>query len=179
MIFALVDFETTGLTNHFEADISTQPKAIEFGCLLTDGEVIVDELNIIINPQQELEEIITKITGITQDQVDEALPFAAQTAPIKRFLSKAGAAIAHNMAFDRAIMELDCRRSGLTMADIGWPRREFCTVELTKPFYGRRMKLEELYNMHVGPIVQSHRAIDDCKMLFEVCKVLEVFKCLR
>lgn len=178
-IFALVDFETTGLTSHFEASLNVQPRAIEFGAILTDGETILDEIDLIINPQQELEEVITKITGIQQHQVDAAEPFPAHVAAISAFLSRADIAIAHNMAFDRSIMDFDCQRAGLTLADVCWPAREFCTVELTRPFYGRRMKLEELYNMHVGPIVQTHRAVDDCKMLFEVCKVLEVFKCLR
>ena len=163
-----MDFETTGLNKHPDADLHKQPKAIEFGGVLIslkDGS-IKEELNILINPREPLEAIITKITGITNEQLvgqptfDEALP------TIRAMFAKAVGVVAHNLPFDKAILFGELARRNIT--DFPWPPREMCTVGLYREQWGRNPKLIELYESIMGkPLAQTHRALDDVKAMVE------------
>jgi len=64
------DTETTGIPKHPNAQKSVQPRVIEFGGVLCDesGQVL-EELQILINPGIPLEPIITKITGLTDEDL--------------------------------------------------------------------------------------------------------------
>jgi DNA polymerase III alpha subunit (gram-positive type) len=179
MIFALIDFETTGLTRHPQAPIQQQPEAIEFGCLLYDSqsEEIVDTCDVLINPTRPLEKIITDITGLTDEILASEPPFGDRCNIIGTHLSRADAVIAHNLSFDRAIMAYELARMGLSLKDVHWPKIEICTVEQTFPKFGRRMKLSELYEHYVGPYEQKHRALDDIMLMHAICQKIGLYQC--
>lgn len=176
MKYAIFDTETTGLPLHRTVSLDRQPYIIEFGGIITDGIEIFDEVNFLVKPPILITEEITKITGITNEDMIGVEPFEAHMETISRFFSNSDCVIAHNLAFDKKMVDFAVRREGQTLADVNWPKSELCTVEATYDRYGRRMKLQELYTMHVGELVQTHRAIDDVKMLFEVAKKVGVFQ---
>lgn len=175
MIIAPFDTETTGLPFHRDADIDKQPRVIEFAALLTDGKETFDTLEFICNPHVPLEAIITKITGLTDDDVCDKPDIGEFFPAIANFFKRADVVLAHNLSFDKAMMRYDLQRRGMTLEDINWPAIEICTVEQTFHMYGRRMKLEELYAIYCGEWVQKHRALDDVKKLAEVCEKVGVF----
>lgn len=176
MMFALFDFETTGLPLHRRASLTKQPKAIEFGGILTDGKTVVEEINVLINPNVPLEPIITRLTGITDEMLDGQPTWSSHIKDISEFFGKADAVMSHNLSFDKFIAECEMRRSNEHLGAINWPSLEICSVEETRHLYGFNMKLEKLYELYVGELVQTHRASDDCKMLFEVAKATGIFR---
>lgn len=175
MIFAPFDFETTGLPFHPNAELRDQPRAIEFACLLTDGEKVIDSYEFLCNPHKPLEAIINRITGLKDEDLLDEPDFVAFVPQIRDYFGRADAIISHNLTFDKFIMSSELRRVGMTLRDVNWPAIEICTVEQTFHQYGRNMKLTELYNELVGEYVQKHRAIDDVKQLNELCLTLGVY----
>ena len=163
------DTETTGLTLHPQAEMRKQPRIIEFGAALLNpksGEV-EDTWNVLINPGEPLSAVITKITGITDDDLKDAAPFAAALPAMRMMFERATCVVAHNLPFDRAILRGELAR--LDVLDFPWPRREICTVGLYKDDWGRNPKLTELYESVMGkPLAQTHRALDDVMALVEI-----------
>lgn len=174
-IFAVHDWETTGLPFHRDAPVSQQPRCIEFGGILTDGIKIIDKLEFIVNPGIAIEEIITKITGIKNEDLFDKPYFKTYVPDLFDYFSQADAVISHNLSFDKSMVEYDLSRLDLGLESIAWPRIEICTVEQTYPIYGRRMRLIDLYEMHCGPYVQKHRALDDVLILHELCQKLGIY----
>lgn len=170
MTHLIFDTETTGLVLHPQAKDSQQPAIIEWGGLLVDcaGNEL-RELNLLVDPGRPLPEKITKITGITAEDLKGQPHFAEVMAQIREMFAAADVLIAHNLPFDRTLMELDLRRAG-ALEGWPWPRFSVCTVQEHVEEWGRRPKLLELYEHYMGrPLAQTHRAIDDVRALKEVC----------
>lgn len=177
-IFAVYDTETTGLTKHPQADLDDQPRIIEFAGILTDGKKIIHEIEFICNPCQAIDEVITKITGLTNADLVDKPPFSHFVDSLSRYFGRAHFAIAHNASFDRSLVKYDLQRIGKSLSDVNFPAKMFCTVEETSPFYGYDRKLDALYNERVGEYVQTHRALSDVKQLHEVCLNMGIYKAL-
>lgn len=174
-LFLPFDFETTGLTVHPLAELEKQPRPIEFAAVLTDGKKILDQFEFIINPDMAIEEVITKITGLTNMDLDANPMFSHFVPELTSIFSQADVTIAHNHSFDRAILKYALQREGLELADVNFPSINICTVEQTIHRFGRRVKLEELYNWHCGKYEQKHRALDDVLLLHEICGHLGIY----
>lgn len=163
------DTETTGLTLHPAAHKSKKPRIIEFGAALLslkNGEV-VETANILINPQEVITAEITKITGITNADVEDAPTFLQCLPQILHVFEQATCVCAHNLPFDKAIIHGEMARADL--CSFPWPDKEFCTVGLYKDDWGRNPKLLELYEAVLGkPLAQTHRALDDVMALVEI-----------
>lgn len=165
----LIDWETTGLTLHPDAALGKQPRAVEFGGVKLDpatGE-IVDELSQLINPGCEITAEITKITGITNEQLAGQPTFEEFLPTLRAFFSGGTVLVAHNAPFDSAILRFELKR--LFVEEFPWPERTICTVGLYKDSWGRNPKLTELYAAVTGKeFKQSHRALDDVLHLVEI-----------
>lgn len=164
----IFDSETTGLLKHATAQMSAQPKMIEFGAALVDQEgELIDTLQLLINPCQPLEAIITKITGLTDEDLFEEPTFKEVWPQIRAFMERADIVIAHNLPFDKGVADFELKR--LEVTDFKWPRYQICTVQENVFEWGRRPKLTELYAYQTGqPLAQTHRAIDDVMALLDV-----------
>lgn len=147
-----------------------QPRIIEWAGVLADSEGnVVDELTMLINPEQPLEPIITKITGLTDEALADQPTFAQCAARLRSFFERATNLIAHNLPFDRTMMELELKRHNIT--DWPWPATMTCTVQEHAEEFGRRPKLTELYEHYTGDkLDQSHRALDDVEALLTVAE---------
>lgn len=178
MIVAVFDTETTGLPFHAEAKDDVQPRIIEFGGVLWDvrRDEIIDELELLVNPGQPLEAIITKITGLTDDDLKDAPRFPDVEPRLRSFFARAEGVVAHNLPFDRTLMFMELLRMGIPPSAWVWPKRELCTVQEHAEAWGRRPKLLELYEHYTGnPLAQKHRALDDVKALLDVVRASGVF----
>lgn len=166
------DTETTGIPKHPRAKKEIQPRVIEFAALIVDTKLNEElTLELIINPERELEEIITKITGLTDDDLKDAPVFADVAEDIKAFIEAADVVIAHNAPFDTTMMNLEFDALGMICK---WPL-VICTVQENAERYGYRPKLTQLYEDIVGkPLDQKHRALDDVRVLHEICERMGV-----
>lgn len=172
------DWETTGLTLHPKAKLELQPRAIEFGGVLVDRKgAIKEEFSYIIDPGVEIEPIITKITGLTNEDLRGKPKFAGVYKDVKRAFSAAALMIAHNLPFDRDVLTFELQRLGIK--DFPWPQHGLCTVQANLEEWGRRPKLTELYEKVMGAkLHQTHRASDDCAALIQIVvkqNLLELF----
>lgn len=172
MKFAIFDTETTGLPKHPRAKMAIQPRVIEFGGLIWDSEKeeVSATLELLLDPLEPLEEIITKITGLTDEDLRGQPTFAAQQDVIADFFRGADCVIAHNLPFDTTLIELEFSR--LNRDTDFWPEIRVCTVQESAERYGYRPKLVQLYEEFVGePLAQTHRALDDVEALLKVCQL--------
>ena len=176
MLSCIFDTETTGIPKHPNAKDEIQPRVIEFGAVLAneDGEII-EEMSLLIKPvddkgeQIPLEDKITEITGLTDEDLVDAPVFEDVAHDIARFVSKADALIAHNLPFDKTMMTLEIDRTKTKR--FPWPEIEICTVQEHADEWGYRPKLIELYEHYTGEkLEQTHRAVDDVKALMIICQ---------
>lgn len=172
------DWETTGLTLHPKAKLNLQPRAVEFGGVLIEADgTVVRELSYILDPEMEIEAIITKITGLTNEDLRGKPRFADILPALEEVFSMADISIAHNHPFDEAIIDFELQRLG--KEDFPWPRHKLCTVQTFQELWGKRPKLTDLYLDVMGEkLAQTHRASDDCRALAEIvvkARLLEMF----
>lgn len=163
----VLDVETTGLTLPSVADLSKQPRIIEIGCVLVKGGKVVDTLGMLISPGEEVSKEITKITGITNEDLLNKPTFSAMLPMIQQFFRSADMIIAHNAPFDCSCIKHELSR--LNWKEFPWPNTTICTVQEYEHLFGRRVKLTELYKHILGKeLKQTHRALDDALALSEI-----------
>lgn len=164
-IDAVFDTETTGLIKNHRLPLDRQPKVIEFYGELVNrrtGEVI-EELEFMANPGFPLEAIITQITGLRDADLADKPPFSENVARLIDFFARADRAVAHNISYDKAMLNFEAKRSSL---EIAWPASMICTVQKTEHFMGHRLNLSKLHNHLFGePFEGAHRAREDVKAL--------------
>lgn len=170
------DTETTGLPLHPDAPLEKQPKIIELGAALLDAEgKVVDTFQQLLHPGEDITDEITKITGITNEQLVGQPKFVDVLPQLREFFGRAFAVFAHNLPFDRTLLRLDLRRAACE--DFPWPQDEYCTIGLHRSIWGRNMKMTELYQHALNkPLPQTHRALDDVMALVEIVQALELHK---
>lgn len=173
----LFDTETTGIPKHPASKPGVQPRIIEFGAVVASPEgEILDHFNVIVNPQIKLEAIITKITGLTDEDLQDKPLWSDPDLQrrIRGMFERCGAVVAHNLPFDTNMVELERARFGLDPWP--WPALRVCTVQESFERWGRRPKLLEWYAAVMGkPLEQKHRALDDVEAMLEVCLADGVF----
>jgi len=179
MLFAVYDTETTGLPDHPDAPIEQQPRIIEFGGIITDGVSVIDTLEFICDPGIAIEDIITEITGLKNEDLKGKPDIGEYVSKLGGFFVQADASIAHNANFDKSMLYFDLTRRDLTLESIHFPKIEICTVEQTYHQYGKRVKLIDLYRELVGEYEQKHRGMDDVLRLHEICKKIGIYNAFQ
>lgn len=170
---AVLDTETTGLPLHSKAPLNKQPYIIELAIARLDGTQLV---NTLIKPPVPITDEITKITGLTDADVVDAPVFADVLPDIQAALSEIDILIAHNMPFDEGMLKFELARLGV---DLVWPEQLVCTVQLYMDEYGKRVKMQDLYELKLGkPLKQKHRAMDDVLALCEIINAEQLWDVL-
>ncbi len=160
--YVVFDLETTGL----EANTD---KIIEIGALKYKNNELVDEFSVLINPEISLPPIITKITGLSDEDLEKERTIESILPEFITFIEDLPL-IAHNSEFDLGFIEINIKRLGLAMIS----NKNIDTVELARKFIPKayNYKLETLKNyFHLE--YGSHRSIDDCKTtnyVYQYCK---------
>jgi DNA polymerase III epsilon subunit-like protein len=171
------DCETTGLPKHPDAPDERQPRIIEWAGALVDVKTdrVVEEYEVLINPGQKLEAIITKITDLTDADLADKPKFPEVADEIRALFAQATGMVAHNLPFDAGLLTMELARAKIT--EWPWPEHRLCTVQETAEEWGRRARLKELYEHITGhPLAQKHRALDDVHALVEVAAALGVWR---
>lgn len=172
------DTETTGLIKPDVVELEKQPRIIELYCAKvihrSDGVIEqVDELDTYLNVPNPLDAIITKITGINDEMLKGAPTFVEKFQEIAEFHVGADRWVAHNLAFDSAMMGNEISRLGKVLR-FPFPPEHVCTVQKTMHIEQRRMSLTNLHRELFGTEFEAHRAKSDVMALLrcykEVCK---------
>jgi len=161
MIF---DTETTALIGNSLLADKHQPRVIEFfGQIIDDEGVVQEEVEFFSDPGTPLPAEVTKITGITQDDLAGAMPFSHHAGRVSQITQSADVVVAHNLSYDIAVVEGEFRQLGLSLQ---WPLDRVCTVESTEHLKGHRLKLSALHEYLFGvPFSGAHRARADVEAL--------------
>lgn len=150
--FVVVDTETTGS--------GPDDRIIELAAVRVRGGRLVDRFATLINPGRSVPPFITRLTGITtamllgRPTADEVLP------DFLDFLGD-GVLVAHNLAFDRKMLEAELRRINLP-----WPGNPaLCTLRLARRLLpGLPAKgLDGLIRFYQIPVENRHRALGDAE----------------
>lgn len=154
--FTIVDVETTGGSPFFS-------RIIEVGLLRVERGEVVEKYQTLINPETEIPEFISRMTGITDAKVACKPKFADIAEDL---LSKFEDAIfvAHNVGFDYSFLKEEFRRAGLIFNS-----DRLCTVRLSRALYKEHKHhnlsaIIERYNFECD---NRHRAFDDAKVLWD------------
>ncbi|KTC83715.1 3'-5' exonuclease [Legionella brunensis] len=155
-VATIVDLETMGM------DAQTN-EIIEIGLLsfaFTNGDGVInilDSYNELQDPGKLIPPEITKITGITNGDVQGK---AIDWNTVHNILNQSHLIICHNSRFDRNFLELQTpaivkktierKPFGCTLSDIDWKERGYESSKL------------EYLNFKLGYFYEGHRAIIDC-----------------
>ena len=166
------DTETTGLPVSSAAPLSKQPHIIEFaGLVLDHRQRIARRLNFLVKPPVPIAPEITRITGIDDLMVRESLSWKAWHDDVEKEWNKARFVVAHNFAFDAFVLACEAKRCGKKPFSAPIKQTALCTVELTKHYEGKRLKLSELHEKVLGEEMKvAHRAMADVEALANIVK---------
>jgi len=118
-MYTIIDIETTGLSPHNE-------KITEIAVYVFDGNKIVEEFVTLVNPERPIPYFITRLTGITNQMVENAPRFFEIAKKIIE-LTKNRVFVAHNVDFDYGFIKAE-------FASLGYDfdRKKLCTVKLSR-----------------------------------------------
>lgn len=155
----LFDTETSGLIQNELMPVKDQPHIIELYACIVDDEVgpePLEELEFLCKPPVKLEPIITNITGLTDAILRDKPAFQHYAPEVQKFWKRANAVVAHNLAFDHAMLRHEFARIG---QELEWPKILCCTVASTEHLQGFRLTLQKLHEHLFGQGFEGgHRA---------------------
>ncbi len=170
-VFTAFDTETTGLN-------SLNDYIIEIGAVKFNYHGIISTFNSLIKPPVGVPQIITNITGITDETLFNAPSVSVVLRDFLQFISGTKL-IAHNIRFDVSFVDSECKR-------LLWPKLKKPNIPGIDTVYFSKCAFPELEKHNLQFLAKSlnidpgnaHRAYDDslvCKEVFELCckRILE------
>lgn len=119
MHYAIVDIETTGGN-------PKSSKITEIAIYKSDGKKIIDQYVTLVNPEIPIPDFIVKLTGITNQMVQEAPRFFEIAKQIVEFTEDC-IFVAHNVAFDYSVIRHEFKSLGYD-----YRRKHLCTVRASR-----------------------------------------------
>lgn len=156
------DLETTGL-NQFH-DRITEFAFIKEGFILPDKE-----LTSLVNPEKNISNFITRITGISNEMVADSPKFENVMPSIIAFINdgkQPAFLIAHNGdGFDKLVLKSHFNKNNIKMREFNWQTID--TLLMAKKMYPYMFKhnLKDLMTQLGLETQEAHRAMNDTKML--------------
>jgi len=151
-----VDLETTG-------GRAAVDRIIEVGIIrLRHGELI-EEWSSLVYPERFIPAYIEAFTGISNQMVADAPPFAAIAAQVRRKL-EGGVFVAHNARFDYSFLRAEFLRS-----DMSFSAQVLCTVKLSRRLFPEHVRhnLDAVMERNGLTCGARHRALGDARVLHD------------
>lgn len=166
MIRILFDTETTGLLKPSAQHVNEQPEIVELYAVMINEEFeMLGEFESFFKPKIPLTPELTKIHGISNEMLEDEPSFEDKFDELAKFFTGTDEMIAHNLAFDRAMLANELIRID-KLINFPWPRIHTCTVEMAMPIEQRRINLGNLHKHATGkPHEGAHRAKSDVHAL--------------
>ncbi|NUS72576.1 MAG: hypothetical protein HOQ05_04130 [Corynebacteriales bacterium] len=163
-MFVVVDLETTGMNP--ETDRITEIAAVQ-----VRGENVLAEFSTLVNPEVEISEFITRLTGITNEAVASS-PSVEHVLPTFVEFARAGVLVAHNAPFDVGFLRAACARYGLRWPTIPVVDTVALARRLVSPTEVENHKLSTLAGLFNAKTTPNHRALDDARATVTVLQHL-------
>ena len=163
--YIVFDIETTGLNPEYE-------EITEIGAVKIMNGKFVDTFSKLVNPNKEISEKITELTGITNEMVRRALPIADILPEFLKFCG-ANPVVAHNAGFDTSFIKAAAKR-----LELEFENEIIDTVALSKEIFPDEKKhnLEVLCKRLDVSLENHHRALDDATATAEAFVKLRQIK---
>ena len=167
--YAVVDLETTG-TNY-----QGENRIIQIGCAFVENGEVVDTFQSKVNPQQPIPDAITKLTGISDDDVKNAPKFSDIAGEVYARLANT-VFVAHNVDFDFPFLNQELIRSGYPELEL----KAVDTVSLSQIIfpYAKGYRLRDLTRYlnieHLDPHSADSDAIATGHLLIQIQERLRV-----
>jgi len=160
--FAVIDFETTGLSPH-QGD-----RAIEIGVALFDGDRVVDTYQSLMNPGVEVPYFIEDLTGISQEMVADSPASTTVMREVRQVIGDLPI-VAHNASFDRNFYVAELEKIGRYHDD-----PFLCTMLIGRRLYpaAPNHKLATLAALNNINTTGHHRALADAVMTSKLLAVM-------
>jgi len=160
----LIDVETTGASPERERVTEVGLVSVDFD----DDDVRVIEWSSLVNPGVPIPPEIQWLTGITNEMVRDAPPFAAIAQELFDRIDGA-VFVAHNARFDYGFL-----RAEFTRADLKFHAKTLCTVRLSRHLYPDRAPhtLDAIIERFGLGGEQRHRALGDARVLWRLLQKL-------
>jgi DNA polymerase-3 subunit epsilon len=160
--FAILDFETTGLSPR-------RAEVVETGAVRCRVGGARETFHALSRPSAPIPPGAVAVHGITDDMVAERPPFADVLPELREFL-EGRVLVAHHARFDLGFLAAATRRAG-------WPRPPhdvWCTVRLSRRFFPAlaRHDLDSLCVTHGIRRGAAHRALDDACATADLLAIL-------
>lgn len=164
--FIIFDIETTGLS-------AINDGITEIGAIKVKDGRVIDTYSQLVNPEKEISEFITNLTGITNDMVADKPKIKDVIGDFKEFIS-GGVLVAHNASFDIGFIREKMRINNLELNNpildtLGLARAVFPDL--------KNHKLDNLAKHLDVNLDNHHRAVDDAKATKDIfLKILEILE---
>ncbi|WP_282919666.1 exonuclease domain-containing protein [Ignavigranum ruoffiae] len=164
---AVIDIETTG-PNYQKDD-----KIIQIAAIIYSEGQIINEYNMLINPERNIPEHIQRLTGIQQGETDKA-PSFEQVANLWFHRLLDCIFVAHNLNFDYKFLEHNFKQSGFVFKPIA-----IDSVILAKIlcYDAVGFNLTDLSHYFALPFQGAHDALADaritCQILARMAKIVQ------
>lgn len=167
--FIVTDVETTGSKKDID-------RVIDIACIVVRNGLIVDEFSSLLNPRRHISKLISKITGINDEMVEDA-PYSEDIMPvIAKYCNMPDAIfVGHFVTFDYNFVNIEMKRSGLEPIEM--PTLD--TLKLAQKIIpdGTKKNVGAMSKYYKIPVVNRHRALGDAKAtaysLIEMLRELE------
>jgi len=147
-IYVALDLETTGLNPERDA-------ILEIGAVKFRGEEILDTWSSLVNPRRRIPYHIQQLTGITQEEADQAPLLPSLLGLLRRFVGPAPL-LGHSVGFDLAFL----KRQGLFAEKMALDTFELASILLP---HMARYSLQRLASEFGISASAQHRALDDAQ----------------
>ncbi|MBK9272394.1 MAG: GIY-YIG nuclease family protein [Saprospiraceae bacterium] len=157
--FAIVDIETTG--GHYR-----YCKITEIAIIVIENGKEINKFESLVNPECSVPSEITKITGITNEMLENAPKFYEIARKIIE-LTQDCIFVAHNVSFDYGFIKEEFRKLGYS-----FHRKKLCTVTLSRKYFPglRSYSLGSLIRNFDIKVINRHRAYDDAWATLQIFK---------
>lgn len=139
----------------------------EIALIRVENGEVVEEFSSLVNPGSSLPYWITKLTGITNDDVASAPYFDEIAAEVYRILDGA-IFVAHNVRFDFSFIKRQLEAVGYTFRP-----KLFCTVRMSRALYAEHKghSLEKIIARHNIAVTDRHRATADAQAILDFTRL--------
>lgn len=145
-IYVALDLETTGLSPEHDS-------ILEIGAVKFRAERVLETWSSLVNPQRAIPYKIIQLTGITQEEVDNAPTFSSLTGSLSRFVGKCPV-IGHNISFDLNFL----KHQGLILKNPYIDTFELASILIP---HASRYSLNQLAQALGISFQNQHRALED------------------
>jgi DNA polymerase-3 subunit epsilon len=160
--FAIVDTETTGMS-------PVGGGIIEIGIIRVEGGKAVRTFQSLVKPARRISHTITGITGITNEELEDAPLFEDIASTVQELLEGA-VLVAHNARFDYSFIKAEFNR-----LELPYRAKTLCTVKLSRALYPEEShhNLDAVMERHGIACASRHRAMGDAQVLLEFLQAVE------